>query len=61
MSIAFEVGWYVIDGLCGDRQPIPVNLQKKDVKAELERAVSSTYMHQNQGTCTYDPNSSPHP
>ncbi|KDN43998.1 hypothetical protein RSAG8_05730, partial [Rhizoctonia solani AG-8 WAC10335] len=25
---------------------------KKDVKAELERAVSSTYMHQNQGTCT---------
>ncbi|CAE6464115.1 unnamed protein product [Rhizoctonia solani] len=34
------------------KQPIPVNLQKKDVKAELERAVSSTYMHQNQGTCT---------
>ncbi|KAG8684527.1 hypothetical protein FRC09_015331 [Ceratobasidium sp. 395] len=34
------------------KQPIPVNLQKKDLKAELERAVSSTYMHQNQGTCT---------
>ncbi|CAE6390844.1 unnamed protein product [Rhizoctonia solani] len=34
------------------KQPIPVNLQKKDVKSELERAVSSTYMHQNQGTCT---------
>ncbi|CAE6442638.1 unnamed protein product [Rhizoctonia solani] len=34
------------------KQPVPVNLQKKDVKAELERAVSSTYMHQNQGTCT---------
>ncbi|CCO30759.1 Putative ribosome biogenesis protein C8F11,04 AltName: Full=U3 snoRNP-associated protein C8F11.04 [Rhizoctonia solani AG-1 IB] len=35
------------------KQPVPVNLQKKDVKSELERAVSSTYMHQNQGTCTY--------
>ncbi|CAE7139822.1 unnamed protein product [Rhizoctonia solani] len=34
------------------KQPVPVNLQKKDVKAELEHAVSSTYMHQNQGTCT---------
>ncbi|ELU38134.1 ribosomal l1p/L10e family domain-containing protein [Rhizoctonia solani AG-1 IA] len=34
------------------KQPVPVNLQKKDVKSELERAVSSTYMHQNQGTCT---------
>ncbi|KAH7337029.1 ribosomal protein L1p/L10e family-domain-containing protein [Rhizoctonia solani] len=34
------------------KQPVPVNLQKKDLKAELERAVSSTYMHQNQGTCT---------
>ncbi|KAG9118437.1 hypothetical protein FRC07_007056 [Ceratobasidium sp. 392] len=34
------------------KQPIPVNLQRKDLKAELERAVSSTYMHQNQGTCT---------
>lgn len=35
------------------RQPIPVSLTKKDVKSELERAVSATYMHQNQGTCTY--------
>ncbi|KAG9085913.1 hypothetical protein FRC06_003370 [Ceratobasidium sp. 370] len=34
------------------KQPIPVNLQRKELKAELERAVSSTYMHQNQGTCT---------
>ncbi|QRV92438.1 ribosomal protein L1p/L10e family [Ceratobasidium sp. AG-Ba] len=34
------------------KQPIPVNLQRKDLKVELERAVSSTYMHQNQGTCT---------
>lgn len=34
------------------KQPIPVSLQKKDIKAELERAVSSTYMHQNQGTQT---------
>ncbi|KDQ09448.1 hypothetical protein BOTBODRAFT_69143 [Botryobasidium botryosum FD-172 SS1] len=34
------------------KQPIPVNLKKKDVKAELEKAVSATYMHQNKGTCT---------
>ncbi|KAG8742500.1 hypothetical protein FRC10_001334 [Ceratobasidium sp. 414] len=34
------------------KQPIPVNLRRKELKVELERAVSSTYMHQNQGTCT---------
>ena len=34
------------------RQPIPVCLTRKDLKGELERAISSTYMHQNQGTCT---------
>ncbi|KAJ6463323.1 ribosomal protein L1, partial [Mycena sanguinolenta] len=34
------------------KQPIPVCLTRKDLKAELERAVSSTYMNQNQGTCT---------
>ncbi|KAL0954745.1 hypothetical protein HGRIS_003697 [Hohenbuehelia grisea] len=34
------------------KQPIPVCLTRKDLKGELERAVSSTYMHQNQGTCT---------
>ncbi|KAI0315590.1 ribosomal protein L1p/L10e family-domain-containing protein [Amylostereum chailletii] len=34
------------------KQPIPVNLTRKDLKGELERAISSTYMHQNQGTCT---------
>ncbi|KAF8583320.1 ribosomal protein L1 [Ramaria rubella] len=34
------------------KQPIPVSLTKKDLKGELERAISSTYMHQNQGTCT---------
>ncbi|THH17274.1 hypothetical protein EW146_g3505 [Bondarzewia mesenterica] len=32
--------------------PIPVCLTRKDLKGELERAISSTYMHQNQGTCT---------
>ncbi|KIM24721.1 hypothetical protein M408DRAFT_10855 [Serendipita vermifera MAFF 305830] len=32
------------------KQPIPVNLLKKDLKAELESAISSTYMHQNAGT-----------
>ncbi|GJJ15619.1 hypothetical protein Clacol_009897 [Clathrus columnatus] len=34
------------------KQPIPVSLTKKELKAELENAISSTYMHQNQGTCT---------
>ncbi|KAI5122816.1 hypothetical protein M0805_000158 [Coniferiporia weirii] len=34
------------------KQPIPVSLVKKDLKGELEQAVSSTYMHQNRGTCT---------
>lgn len=33
------------------RQPVPVNLTYKDLKAELARAVSRTYMHQNAGTC----------
>ncbi|KAI6030828.1 ribosomal protein L1p/L10e family-domain-containing protein [Pisolithus orientalis] len=34
------------------KQPIPVNLKRKDLKTELERAVESSYMHQNRGTCT---------
>ncbi|KAF7303716.1 hypothetical protein MIND_00601000 [Mycena indigotica] len=34
------------------KKPIPVCLTRKDLKAELERAISSTYMNQNQGTCT---------
>jgi len=34
------------------KQPIPVCLKRKDLKGELERAISSTYMHQNRGTCT---------
>ncbi|KAJ7681512.1 ribosomal protein L1p/L10e family-domain-containing protein [Mycena rosella] len=34
------------------KQPIPVCLTRKDLKGELERAISSTYMNQNQGTCT---------
>ncbi|KAJ7160877.1 ribosomal protein L1p/L10e family-domain-containing protein [Mycena filopes] len=34
------------------KQPIPVCVTRKDLKAELERAISSTYMNQNQGTCT---------
>ena len=34
------------------RQPIPVCLTRKDLKGELERAVFSTYFHQNQGTCS---------
>lgn len=34
------------------KQPIPVCLKRKDLKGELERAISSTYMNQNKGTCT---------
>ncbi|KAJ3520290.1 hypothetical protein NM688_g9185 [Phlebia brevispora] len=34
------------------KQPIPVCLTRKDLKSELERAISSTYFHQNQGTCS---------
>ncbi|KAH9950647.1 ribosomal protein L1p/L10e family-domain-containing protein [Amylocystis lapponica] len=34
------------------KQPIPVCLTRKDLKGELERAISSSYFHQNQGTCT---------
>ncbi|KAF9517260.1 hypothetical protein BS47DRAFT_1340013 [Hydnum rufescens UP504] len=34
------------------KQPIPVCLTKRDIKGELEGAISSTYMHQNKGTCT---------
>lgn len=32
------------------RQPIPVNLTRKNLKGELEGAINSTYFHQNQGT-----------
>lgn len=34
------------------KQPIPVDLKKKDLKGELEKAISATYLHQNAGTCT---------
>ena len=34
------------------RQPIPVNIEHTDLKAHLESAVSSTYLHLNAGTCT---------
>ncbi|KAI8986271.1 ribosomal protein L1p/L10e family-domain-containing protein [Trametes punicea] len=34
------------------KQPIPVCMTRKDLKGELERAISSTYFHQNKGTCT---------
>ncbi|KZT28800.1 ribosomal protein L1 [Neolentinus lepideus HHB14362 ss-1] len=48
----------LLPGLLGKRffeakkQPIPVCMTRKDLKGALERAISSTYMHQNQGTCT---------
>ncbi|KAK8846555.1 hypothetical protein IAR55_005641 [Kwoniella newhampshirensis] len=32
------------------KQPIPVNLNRKDLKAELGRAISSTYFHPTTGT-----------
>lgn len=41
------------------RQPIPVCLKRKDLKGELERAIFSTYMHQNRGTCTCVPHCKP--
>ncbi|WVQ75294.1 hypothetical protein IAR50_004909 [Cryptococcus sp. DSM 104548] len=34
------------------KQPIPVNLARKDLKAELGRAISSTYFHPTTGTST---------
>ncbi|KAI6027455.1 ribosomal protein L1p/L10e family-domain-containing protein [Pisolithus microcarpus] len=34
------------------KQPIPVNLKRKNLKTELEHAIESSYMHQNKGTCT---------
>ncbi|CCL98648.1 uncharacterized protein FIBRA_00650 [Fibroporia radiculosa] len=46
----------LLPGLLGSKffqakkQPIPVCLTKKDLKGELERAISSTYFHRNQGT-----------
>ncbi|KAF7326917.1 hypothetical protein MVEN_02585600 [Mycena venus] len=43
------------------KQPIPVCLTRKDLKGELERAISSTYMNQNQGTCTARKPASRHP
>ena len=50
--------WYLVLGefdeaLMADggfRQPIPVNLKRKDLKAELGRAISSTYFHPSTGT-----------
>ncbi|WVF70385.1 hypothetical protein IAT40_005175 [Kwoniella sp. CBS 6097] len=32
------------------KQPIPVNMNRKDLKAELGRAISSTYFHPSTGT-----------
>ncbi|KAF8318947.1 ribosomal protein L1 [Clavulina sp. PMI_390] len=34
------------------KQPVPVSLTKTNIKTRLENAISSTYLHQNQGTCT---------
>ena len=38
------------DSHADNRQPIPVNLKRKDLKAELARAISSTYFHPSTGT-----------
>ncbi|CDZ97657.1 ribosomal protein l1 [Phaffia rhodozyma] len=43
------LGKYWLDA---KKQPIPVCMTRKDLKGELERAVSSTYLHLSQGTCT---------
>ncbi|KAJ9115796.1 hypothetical protein QFC24_006904 [Naganishia onofrii] len=34
------------------KQPIPVTLARKDLKAELARAISSAFFHESLGTCT---------
>ncbi|KAF9574088.1 hypothetical protein EC968_007480 [Mortierella alpina] len=34
------------------KQPIPVDMTKGDLKKEIARAIGSTYMHMNSGTCT---------
>ena len=41
--------------MVGCRQPIPVNLKRKDLKAELGRAISATYFHPSTGTSQYVP------
>ncbi|KII90828.1 hypothetical protein PLICRDRAFT_158208, partial [Plicaturopsis crispa FD-325 SS-3] len=58
MFLADERVIPLLPGLLGKKwfeakkQPIPVCMTRKNLKDELERAVTSTYMHQNQGTCT---------
>ncbi|KAJ2960705.1 hypothetical protein NQZ79_g3906 [Umbelopsis isabellina] len=34
------------------KQPIPVDMTKSNLKAEIERALDSTYMHINAGSCS---------
>ncbi|KAG2187505.1 hypothetical protein INT44_005194 [Umbelopsis vinacea] len=34
------------------KQPIPVDMKKSNLKAEIEKALSSTYMHLNGGSCS---------
>ncbi|KAJ2971776.1 hypothetical protein NUW54_g12421 [Trametes sanguinea] len=59
MFLADERVVPLLPGLLGKKffeakkQPIPVCMTRKDLKGELERAISSTYFHQNNGTCTY--------
>ncbi|KAG1821318.1 ribosomal protein L1p/L10e family-domain-containing protein [Suillus variegatus] len=58
MFLADERVIPLLPGLLGKKwfdakkQPIPVCLTRKDLKSELERAIESSYMHQNRGTCT---------
>ncbi|KAG1906788.1 ribosomal protein L1p/L10e family-domain-containing protein [Suillus fuscotomentosus] len=58
MFLADERVIPLLPGLLGKKwfdakkQPIPVCLTRKDLKGELERAIESSYMHQNRGTCT---------
>lgn len=35
------------------RQPLPVNLKKKDIKTELAQAISSAFFHESLGTTSY--------
>ncbi|OAX40712.1 ribosomal protein L1 [Rhizopogon vinicolor AM-OR11-026] len=58
MFLADERVIPLLPGLLGKKwfdakkQPIPVCMTRKDLKGELERAIESSYMHQNRGTCT---------
>jgi hypothetical protein len=42
-----------VHGVYVKRQPIPVDMKKSNLKAEIQKALDSTYMHLNAGSCRY--------